>query len=237
MARALDLSQLGCPGLSPPCSSWIPCCTPHRSCRLASYSPQLGFGKLTPAPHALLGSQEHSQGTQATWARRVLPGKPCLSGSGPGSPPTSFPLPLRGCIAPASPWPPPGGVPHSRAPPTSGFTGGAPHLHTQGLCCFFMPGAGERGVTGAPNLALWQALASLLLAWEAQTAPPFRSWKKQVQRGEETCLQSPDWKASGTTRTTPGSETSLDPLPAAQGLRQGQARRSGPRPRLQEGSL
>ena len=103
MARALDLSQLGCPGLSPPCSSWIPCCTPHRSCRLASYSPQLGFGKPTPAPHALLGSQEHSQGTQATWARRVLPGKPCLSGSGPGSPPTSFLLPLRGCIAPASP--------------------------------------------------------------------------------------------------------------------------------------
>ena len=64
MARALDLSQLGCPGLSPPCSSWIPCCTPHRSCRLASYSPQLGFGKPTPAPHALLGSQEHSQGTE-----------------------------------------------------------------------------------------------------------------------------------------------------------------------------
>lgn len=78
MARALDLSQLGCPGLSPPCSSWIPCCTPHRSCRLASYSPQLGFGKPTPAPHALLGSQEHSQGTQSHLvtegpARKTLP--------------------------------------------------------------------------------------------------------------------------------------------------------------------
>ena len=162
MARALDLSQLGCPGLSPPCSSWIPCCTPHRSCRLASYSPQLGFGKPTPAPHALLGSQEHSQGTQATWARRVLPGKPCLSGSGPGSPPTSFLLPLRGCIAPASPWPPPGGVPHSRAPPTSGFTGGAPHLHTQGLCCFFMPGPGEREVMGPQT---WLYGMPLLHSW------------------------------------------------------------------------
>ena len=236
MARALDLSQLGCPGLSPPCSSWIPCCTPHRSCRLASYSPQLGFGKPTPAPHALLGSQEHSQGTQSHLgtegpARKTLPFWLWAWVSA-----YILPAATQRLHSPCFPPPPPGGVPHSRAPPTSGFTGGAPHLHTQGLCCFFMPGAGERGVTGAPNLALWQALASLL-AWEAQTAPPFRSWKKQVQRGEETCLQSPDWKASGTTRTTPGSETSLDPLPAAQGLRQGQACRSGPRPGLQEGSL
>ena len=173
---------------------------------------------------------------RATWARRVLPGKPCLSGSGPGSPPTSFPLPLRGCIAPASPCLPLGVFPtRGPHPPQDSLV--EPPTSTQGLCCFFMPGVGERRVTGAPNLALWQALASLLLAWEAQTAPPFRSWKKQVQRGEETCLQSPDWKASGRTRTTPGSETSLDPLPAAQGLRQGQAHRSGPRPGLQEGSL
>ena len=54
---------------------------------------------------------------RATWARRVLPGKPCLSGSGPGSPPTSFPLPLRGCIAPASPCPPLGVFPTRRPHP------------------------------------------------------------------------------------------------------------------------
>ena len=43
----------------------LPGCTLQSSCRLASYSPQLSRGKPTPAPHALLGSQEHSWGTQS----------------------------------------------------------------------------------------------------------------------------------------------------------------------------
>ena len=170
---------------------------------------------------------------RATWARRVLPGKPCLSGSGPGSPPTSFPLPLRGCLAPPSSPTPLGLFPTRTPHPLQDSLVDPPPPHPGSLLLFDARPSGTWGHRSA-NLALWQALASLL-AWEAQTAPPFRSWKKQVQRGEETCLQSPDWKASTTTRTTPGSETSLDPLPAAQGLRQGQARQSGPRPGCRRG--
>ena len=67
---ALDSGLPAVPGL--------PGCTPHRSCRLASYLPQLSLGKRTPAPHALLGSQEHSWGTQSHLgmegpARKTLP--------------------------------------------------------------------------------------------------------------------------------------------------------------------
>ena len=87
--------------------------------------------------------------------------------------------------------------------------------------------------TGWP-MALWQALASLLLAWEAQAAPPFRSWKKQVQRADETCLQPLTGEQVAELRLA--QKPARDPLPAAQGLRQRQARPSGPGPGLQEGS-
>ena len=83
-------------------------------------------------------------------------------------------------------------------------------------------------------MALWQALASLLLAWEAQAAPPFRSWKKQVQRADETCLQSLTGEQVAELHLA--QKPARDPLPAAQGLRRSQARRSGPGPGLQEGS-
>lgn len=165
MARALEPNQPRCPGLSPPGSPPPPWLHPHRSCIWPPSHPNLASGSR-PQPLTLCWAHRNTAGAYgAAGARRVLPGKPCLSGSGPGSQPTSF-------------LPPPGGVPHLQAPPTSGVTDGAPRPHTQGLFCFFMPGPWEQGVTGAPNLALWQAFASLLLAWEAQTAPPFHSWTK-----------------------------------------------------------
>lgn len=76
--------------------------------------------------------------------------------------------------------------------------------------------------------------------------------KTEVQRGEETCLQSPEWKVRDRTGLAwlrnpaqdplpaawdPLPAAAWDPLPAAQGLRQGQARWLGPGPGLQEGSL
>lgn len=134
MARALEPSQPRCPGLSPPGSPPPPWLHPHRSCVWPPSHPNLASGSR-PQPLTLCWAHRNTAGAYgAAGARRVLPGKPCLSGSGPGSQPTSF-------------LPPPGGVPHLQAPPTSGVTDGAPRPHTQGLFCFFMPGPWEQGVT------------------------------------------------------------------------------------------
>lgn len=188
-----------------------------------------------PQPLTLCWAHRNTAGAhRATWAWRVLPGKPCLSGSGPGSPPTAFPLPLTGCLAPASPASPGVFPTHGPHPPQDSLTeppSPAPRVFSASSC----QAHGNMG-SRVPDLALWQALASLLLAWEAQAAPPFRSWKTQVQRADETCLQPLTGKQVAEQGLRLAQKPARDPLPAAQGLRQCQACQSEPGSGLQEGS-
>lgn len=90
MARALEPSQPRCPGFSPPGSPrplWL---HPHRSCVWPPSHPNSASGSR-PQPLMLCWAHRNTAGAyKAAGARRVLLGKPCLSGSQP----TSFPLPL-----------------------------------------------------------------------------------------------------------------------------------------------
>ena len=132
----------------------------------------LGSG---PQPLTLCWAHRNTAGAhRATWAWRVLPGKPCLSGSGPGSPPTAFPLPLTGCLAPASPASPGVFPSHGPHPPQDSLTeppSPAPRVFSASSCqahgnmgsrgprpgfmpgpCFTPPGLGGTGSTPISQL-------------------------------------------------------------------------------------
>ena len=126
MARALDPSQPGCPGLSPPCSPrppWL-----HPSYELPSgllFTPTRPW-EADPSPSrsaGLTGTQPgHTShlGTEGP-ARKTLPFWLWAWVSA-----YILPAATQRLLSPSFLPDSPGAVPHSHAPPTSGFTGRPP---------------------------------------------------------------------------------------------------------------
>lgn len=214
MARALEPSQPRCPGLSPPGSFRPPGCT------LIGAVPGL---LVTPAR-----PREADPALALCWAHRNAAGAHRAAGRGGScgnTPPfwlwawhSGASCPLR-LLSPCASPPPRGLFPTRRPHPPQESLTSPPPPHPGSFLLFHARPVGT-GAHGGPKPGFMAGLCFTPLGLGGTDSTPILQLvKPEVQRGEQTRLQSPDWKARDRTGLAWLRNPARGPPPAAGALR------------------